>query len=119
MPDDVVEKHQVAGLDDRARGFTRLIAIARSEGAYRAILRYEATIVVTDDVETRPVALQELIHRLQGRGYTQLRSQLSFNGTTYLGSQEPWIEYPDPERQPELRSGLLGWVVRWWRGARQ
>jgi len=119
MPDDVVEKHQVAGLDDRGRGFTRLVDIARSEGAYRALLRYEATIVATNGAETKPAALQELIHRLQGRGYTQLRSQLSFNGNTYLGSQEPWIEYPDPERQPELRSGLLGWVGRWLRGFRR
>jgi len=119
MPDDVVEKYQVAGLDDRARGFTRLVDIARSEGVYRALLRYEATIVVTNGAEAKPAALQELIHRLQGRGYTQLRSQLSFNGNTYLGSQEPWIEYPDPERQPELRSGLLGWVGRWLRGVRR
>lgn len=118
MPDDVVEKHQVAGLDDRARGFTRLVTIARSEGVYRALLRYEATILVTNGAATKPAALQELIQRLQGSGYTQLRSQLSFNGTTYLGSQEPWVEYPDPERPPELRSGVLGWVGRWWRGVR-
>lgn len=115
MPDDVVEKHQVAGLDDRARGFARLVEIARLEGAYRASLRYETTVVVTDGAETKPAALKELIHRLQARGYTQLRSQLSFNGGTYLGSKEPWIEYPDPERPPEPGRGLFGWFRRWWR----
>ena len=115
MLDDVVEKHQVAGLDDRARGFTRLAEVGRLEGTYRALLRYETAIVVTDGVETKPAALQELIRLLQVRGYTQLRSQLSFNGDTYLGNREPWIEYPDPERPPEPARGFFGWFRRWWR----
>ena len=39
---------------------------------------------------------EEIISTLQEQGYTQLRSQLSVQEGTYLGSQEPWIEYPDP-----------------------
>jgi len=116
MTNQPIEKHQLAGLDARARGFTRLAEVAQSEETYRASLRYETTIVVTNGKETKPAALQELIRLLQTRGYTQLRSQLSFNGNTYLGSQEPWIEYPDPERPPEPAWGLFGWFRRWWRG---
>jgi len=45
-----------------------------------------------------------LIHTLQSEGYRQLRSQMSFRNGVYLGSQEMWVEYPDPA--PELnRSG--------------
>ena len=113
MLDEVIEKHQVAGLDDRARGFTRLVEVARSEGGYRASLRYETTMVVTGGTETKLAAVQEVIHLLQIRGFTQLRSQLSFSGSTYLGSQEPWIEYLDPERPPEPTWGLFGWIRRW------
>lgn len=114
MADGVVEKHQLAGLDERARGFNRLVELERREGGYRASLRYETAIVVSEDVETKATALHELIGRLQAKGYTQLRSRLSFNGGNYLGSQEPWTEYPDPEREPPPSSGLLGWVRRWW-----
>ena len=113
MLDEMVEKHQVAGLDDRARGFTRLVEVARSEGGYRASLRYETAIVVTDGTETKLAAVQELIRLLQVRGFAQLRSQLSFSGSIYLGSQEPWIEYLDPERPPEPAWGLFGWIRRW------
>ncbi|MGH7251403.1 MAG: hypothetical protein ACREIK_06060 [Nitrospiraceae bacterium] len=113
MADGVMEKHQLAGLDERARGFSRLVELERLESTYRASLRYEAAIVVSEDVETKAAALHELIGCLQAKGYTQLRSRLSFNGENYLGSQEPWIEYPDPEREPPPSSGLVGWVRRW------
>ena len=113
MANGVVEKHQLAGLDERARGFNRLVELERREIGYRASLRYETALVVSEDVETKAAALHELIGRLQAKGYTQLRSRLSFNGAHYLGSQEPWIEYPDPERKPPPSSGPLGWVRRW------
>ena len=46
--------------------------------------------------ETDEIALGNLIHTLQQQGYTQLRSQRIFHGDRYLGSQELWVEYPDP-----------------------
>lgn len=113
MANGVVEKHQLAGLDERARGFNRLVELERRDSSYRASLPYETALVVSEDVETKAVALHELIGQLQAKGYTQLRSRLSFNGAHYLGSQEPWIEYPDPERKPRPSSGLFGWVRRW------
>lgn len=115
MPNEVMEKYQLAGLDERGRGFSRLVELERSEGAYRASLRYESNTVVSDGCVTNAAALHELIRTLQARGYAQLRSRLSFNGGTYLGSQEPWIEYPDPERPPDPPDRLFGWVRRWLR----
>ena len=102
------EKHQLAGLDTRERGFSRPVIFDRTDGGYQAILRYETTHIVTGARATPVAALEELISTLQGQGYSQLRSQLSVKGGAYLGSQEPWVEYPDPEQQPEMPDGLIG-----------
>jgi hypothetical protein len=111
MQTAIVEKHQVAGSDDRDRGFNRLTDIDLAEGGYRASLQYENTIIATDRRGTQVEALAELIRLLHDRGYSQLRSRVAFRGSTYLGSQEIWIEYPDPERpadKPGGPSSLLG-----------
>jgi hypothetical protein len=113
MSDQVQEKHQLAGVDARERGFSRPVVFERTDGGYQAILRYETTLVVTVARDTPVAALEELIRTLQGQGYSQLRSQLSIKDGTYLGSQEPWIEYPDPERVMEQEGG---WVTRLFRG---
>jgi len=102
------EKHQLAGFDERERGFSRPVVYQQADGGYQAILRYETTRVVTTAQGTPEAALNELIRTLQGQGYSQLRSQLSVRQGAYLGSQEPWIEYPDPVRQPETPDGLIG-----------
>jgi hypothetical protein len=107
MPDQIQEKHQLAGVDARERGFSRPVVFERTDGGYQAVLRYETTRVVTIARETPVAALEELIRTLQGQGYSQLRSQLSIKEGTYLGSQEPWIEYPEPERPPERPDGLI------------
>jgi len=107
------EKHQLAGVDARERGFSRPVVFERADGGYQAILRYETTRVVTITRDTPVAALEELIRTLQGQGYSQLRSQLSIKEGTYLGSQEPWIEYPDPERVTEQEGG---WLKRFFRG---
>ena len=106
------EKHQLAGLDTRERGFSRPVVFEEVEGGYQAVLQYETTRVVTAAQATPGAALKELIHTLQGQGYSQLRSQLSVREGTYLGSQEPWIEYPDPPRSTEQEDG---WVKRFFR----
>jgi len=106
------EKHQLAGLDTRERGFSRPIVFEQADGRYQAILRYETTRVVTTAYDTPGAALEELIRTLQGQGYSQLRSQLSVRDGTYLGSQEPWIEYPDPARGTEQE---VGWLKRLFR----
>ena len=112
MSDQVQEKHQVAGFDARERGFNRPIVFEQAEGGYQAILQYEATRAVTIAQATPVAALEELIRTLQGQGYSQLRSQLSIRKGTYLGSQEPWIEYPDPVRDTEQQGGWLKRLFR-------
>ena len=113
MTGDPVEKHQLAGFDDRTRGFNRVVEVRQVEQAYRAVLNYEAQHITADVSESGRAALDALIRQLHTDGFTQLRSQLSFRGTEYLGSREPWIEYPDPARP---RSA--GMLARWfgWMG---
>ena len=101
------EKHQLAGVDARERGFSRPVVYEQADGGYQAILRYETTRVVTTAQATPGAALDELIRMLQGQGYSQLRSQLSIRDGAYLGSQEPWVEYPDPVRPMEQEGGWL------------
>ena len=112
MSDQAQEKHQLAGLDTRERGFSRPVVFEQADGGYQAMLRYETTRVVTTGHDTPGAALEELIRTLQGQGYSQLRSQLSVREGTYLGSQEPWIEYPDPARGTEQEGG---WMKRLFR----
>jgi hypothetical protein len=106
------EKHQLSGFDARERGFSRPVVYEPVDGGYQAILRYETTRVVTTAQATPGAALEELIRTLQGQGYSQLRSQLSVRQGAYLGSQEPWIEYPDPVRDTEQEGGWLKRLVR-------
>jgi hypothetical protein len=115
MSDQTQEKHQLAGVDTRERGFSRPVVFERIDGGYQAILRYETTRVVTMAQDTPGAALAELVRTLQKQGYSQLRSQLSVLEGAYLGSQEPWIEYPDPERPPETPDGLLSRLFGWMR----
>lgn len=112
MSDHIQEKHQLAGFDARERGFSRPIVFEQADGGYQAILRYETTRVVTTVHATPSGALEELIRTLQGQGYSQLRTQLSVREGTYLGSREPWIEYPDPPRGTEQEGGWLKRLFR-------
>ena len=112
MSEQTQEKHQLAGIDTRERGFSRPVVFERTDGGYQAILQYETTRVVTMAQDTPGAALAALICMLQGQGYSQLRSQLSVRESTYLGSQEPWIEYPDPARGTEQEGG---WMKRLFR----
>ena len=120
MGNEIVEKHQVAGLDEKERGFNRQIDVERVDDGYRAILRYEQTLVETTACETSVQTVDELVRMLHDRGYTQLRSRLNFKGVAYLGTQEPWIEYPDPNASPESFEGTVheqlarrtGWIGR-------
>ena len=110
-----LDKHQLAGLDDRERGFSRPVEFEREGEGYRAILRYEDLRAMTEAHPTQHEALTILIHTLQAQGYRQLKTQMSFRDGVYLGSQELWVEYPDPpEAEPE-QPGLLGRILSWFR----
>jgi hypothetical protein len=120
MGNEIVEKYQVAGLDEKQRGFNRQIDVELTDGGYHAILRYEQTLVETAVCETTGQSADELVRMLRERGYTQLRSRLNFKGAAYLGTQEPWIEYPDLTVPAESYEGTTheqlarrtGWIGR-------
>ena len=89
--------YHIAGVDDRERGFNRQAQVILQGEVYKARLRYEALQIEVEPVDSEEKALQQLILALQERGYTQLRIQHIFQGDQYLGNQELWVDYPDPE----------------------
>ena len=105
--------YQLSGLDDHERGFSRQVEISSHQGLFHAVLRYEKLKVSVEPCVEEEAALRELIQRLQGQGYTQLRTQLIFRGTDYLGSQEMWVDYPDQESSTATKTKLLHWIRRW------
>ena len=115
MADGPVEKHQLAGFDARERGFSRPVECEQTSEGYRAVLRYETVRVVAEHPVSMEAVLRELVKQLQPQGSRQLRSQLSFKNGTYLGSQQAWVEYTDPEPLMEVPQGLIGRVLRWFR----
>ncbi len=112
---DQRDTYRVAGFDARERGFNRPADVERGGDGYRAVFRYESECILTGGRDTQEAALIELIRLLQARGYRQLRSQLSVRHGVYLGSQEPWIEYPDPAGQAEKHGlfSVVEWLRRW------
>ncbi len=112
MAEAGLDRHQLAGLDSKERGFNRPVELERVGKGYRAILRYESLRVETDPCSSQDEALGLLVQILQTEGYRQLRTQRSFRNGVYLGSQELWIEYPDPRPEPQS-AGLLTRLSRW------
>lgn len=110
-----LDKHQLAGLDNWERGFSRPVEFERDRDRYRAILRYEASRVMTELHPTQDEALTRLIQTLQAQGYRQLKTQLNFRNGEYLGSREQWVEYPDPPQAEPERSGFLARIKNWFR----
>jgi hypothetical protein len=115
MANEASQKYLLAGVDERARGFTRMVSVERQAETFRASVQYETLLVVSVDADSPAAALADLARRLHERGYTQLRSRLTFAGGTYLGSQEQWMEYADPERAPEAEGEFFRLIRRIWR----
>lgn len=114
MDQPSLDKHQLAGLDARERGFSRPVSFVQVEESYRAVLRYETILIETEPQATQDEALRRLILTLQTEGYRQLRTQVSFRNGIYLGSQELWVEYPDPAAEPEP-PGFMTKLLSWFR----
>lgn len=110
-----LDKHQLAGLDDRERGFSRPVEFERTDGGYRAILRYETARITTETHPTQDQALTVLIRTLHTQGYRQVKTQLSFHNGIYLGSRELWVEYPDPLPAEPEKSSFFDKVKHWFR----
>ena len=115
MREEVLDKYRLAGLDDRERGFSRPVEFQRAGAGYQAILRYESTCVITEPHPKQDAALLGLIQTLQGKGYRQLRTQLSFHGDAYLGAQAPWVEYADLPEAIQHSPGVLRRILSWFR----
>ncbi|MBS0181668.1 MAG: hypothetical protein JSS39_04650 [Nitrospira sp.] len=111
--DGGLDKHQLAGLDDRERGFSRPVEFERVGEGYRAILRYETVRVKTEIHPTQDDALAILIQTLHVQGYRQLKTQKSFHDGIYLGSQELWVEYQDPLQAEPEPSGFFDKIKNW------
>lgn len=92
-----INVYQIAGLDDAGRGFNRRVEMKTVNKTFHAVFRYERFLLEADPQTTEHAAVAEIIHQLQTRGYTQLRSRLQFRGKTYLGNQELWKDHPDPQ----------------------
>lgn len=107
MGQESFDRHQLAGLDHRERGFSRPVEFERAGERYRAILRYESLHILTEPHPTQDMALLTLIQTLQVQGYRQLRTQISFRNGVYLGSQELWVEYPDPPQSEPEPTGII------------
>lgn len=111
-----LNKYQIAGLDDQARGFNRHAEMQNCDGQFQAVFRYEKFLLKGDAQTTEEAALTTLVTQLHERGYTQLRTRLHFRGEQYLGNQELWDEHDDPESRNPFHS-MIQFVQRWWRGA--
>jgi len=101
--------YHVAGLDERDRGFNRQIHVISCEEGFQARFRYESLQIEVDPVPIEGQSLRCLIHLLHERGYRQLRTQRIFIGDQYLGSQELWVEYPDPESSRDTKKTWSSW----------
>lgn len=112
MTDTPCETYQLAGMDDRQRGFNRVVQLECQNSSYRAAFYYEKTWVRGEPADTTTAALTVLVHALRSKGYSQMRGRLSFRGENYLGSQESWVEYPDPEPTSRCDTQLRGLLRR-------
>jgi hypothetical protein len=92
----LVEKHQVEGVDPSDRYFSRAILIHRSSTGYSAKVMYEALTVQGGVHSTIGAAVREVIEKLQGMGFSRMRTRTNFRGTRYLAEKETWVEYQDP-----------------------
>ena len=91
----LVEKHQLEGVDPSDRYFNRTILVNRISSGYSAKITYEAFVVESGPHSTIAAAVKELVGKLQGFGFTRMRTRANFKGTRYLAEKETWLDYPD------------------------
>jgi hypothetical protein len=91
----LVEKHQLEGVDPSERYFNRAILVNRTPSGYSAKVMYEAFTVEGHTHPTIPAAIKELVDKLQGFGFSRMRTRTNFKGTKYLAEKETWVEYQD------------------------
>ena len=92
----LVEKHQMEGVDQSDRYFSRALLVSRTGTGYSGNILYEAIIVQGGSHSTIGAAVREVVEKLQGMGFVRLRTRANFRGTRYLAEKETWIDYPEP-----------------------
>ncbi len=91
----LVEKHQLEGVDPSDRYFNRTILVNRTPSGYSAKIMYESFVVESRSHSTIAATVKELVDKLQGFGFTRMRTRANFKGTRYLAEKETWLDYPD------------------------
>ena len=91
----LVERHQIEGVDPSDRYFNRTIFVNRTASGYTAKVTYEALAVESGSHSTIAAAVKELVEKLQGFGFTRMRTRANFKGMRYLAEKETWIDYND------------------------
>jgi hypothetical protein len=91
----LVEKHQIEGVDPSDRYFNRAILVNRSASGYTSKVMYEALVVESGSHSTIAGAIRELVEKLQGFGFTRMRTRVNFRGSRYLAEKESWVDYTD------------------------
>ena len=91
----LVERHQIEGIDPSDRYFNRAILVNRVAGGYTGKVTYEALAVEGSAHPTAAAAVKSVVERLQGLGFTRLRSRPNFKGNRYLAEKETWTDYAD------------------------
>jgi hypothetical protein len=91
----LVERHQIEGVDPSDRYFNRAIFVNRTASGYSAKVTYEALTVESGSHSTIAATVKELVEKLQGFGFTRMRTRANFKGARYLAEKETWIDYTD------------------------
>jgi len=89
----LVERHQIEGVDPSDRYFNRAILVNRTASGYSAKVTYEAFAVESGSHSTITATVKELVEKLQGFGFTRMRTRANFKGARYLAEKETWIDY--------------------------
>ena len=92
----LVEKHQIEGVDPSDRYFNRAVLVNRTASGYLARVMYEALTVGSGSHSTIIAAVKELVEKLQGLGFSRMRTRANFKGSRYLAEKETWIDHADP-----------------------
>lgn len=89
----VFEIHHIEGFDPQGRMFNRDVPIEVDENGYLAQFRYEGFSAQSGEYSTVNEAIADLTKRLFKKGFTDLRTRLSFREDRYLAEREPWTYY--------------------------
>lgn len=93
--DGVIERHQLEGTDPSDRYFNRALSVNRTAQGYAASVTYEALTVTGQTKPTIGATVASAVEKLQGLGFTRMRTRPNFKGQRYLAEKETWVDYPD------------------------